>query len=276
LFHRGDRLDDPLPRKQNTVTIADKYGPWALVVGGSEGVGAHLCEQLASDGVNLVIMARKPEALAAIADRCRAAGVEVRTVSADVSLPEAALESARRETDDLEIGLLVYMAGANLGRGVFPDLPLEQIRKVVAMNVDGQILFTHHYSGLMKERGRGGIVLIGSIASYAGVPLVSQYSAAKAFSRIFSEAIWYELAPFGVDVVHVSLDFTATPAMERLGYDLSTAADPKEIAAECLAHIGDGPVWNAGGPANVTEANRRLAFLPRDEAVRSVSLPPLK
>ena len=258
------------------MTIPDRYGPWALVVGGSEGIGAHVCDELAGEGVNLIVMARKPGPLGEVAERCRAAGVEVRTVIADVSQPEAALEGARRESDGVEVGLLVYMAGANLGRGVFPDLPLERVRKVVAMNVDGQILFTHHYSGLMKERGRGGIVLVGSIASYVGVPLISQYSAAKAFSRIFSEAIWFELAPFGVDVVHVSLDFTATPAMERLGYDLSGAADPREIASECLAHIGEGPVWVAGGPDNVAEANRRLALWPRDEAVRSVSLPPLK
>ena len=93
---------------------------------------------------------------------------------ADVSLPEAALEGARRESGDVEVGLLVD-GGGYLGRGVFPDLPLERVRKVVAMNVDGQILFTHHYSGLMKERGRGGIVLVGSIACYVGVPLISQY-----------------------------------------------------------------------------------------------------
>ena len=258
------------------VAFKDKYGPWALVVGGSEGIGAAFARRLAERGLNLVLVARKPGPLEETAEAIRALGVEVRTLSADISEPRAALAAVRAITDDLEIGFLLYMAGANLTRGVFPDVDIELARKVVAMNVDGQLEFAHHYSGLMKARGRGGIVLVGSLAGNAGSPLIAHYSAAKAFSRILSEAIWFELKPFGIDVLHLNVNFTATPAMVRLGYDVRAAADPEDVAEEGIQHIADGPIWVVGGPDVQAEAVRRTGGMPRGEVVASIALPPRK
>jgi short-subunit dehydrogenase len=254
----------------------DKYGPWALVVGGSEGIGSAFARKLAERGLNLVLVARKPGPLEEMASEIRKLGVQVRTLSVDVSEPRAALAQIRKITDPLEIGFLLYMAGANLTRGVFPDVDLALARKVVAMNVDGQMEFTHHYAGLMKARGRGGVVLAGSLAGCVGSPMIAHYSASKAFSRIFSEAVWFELKPFGVDVLHLNINFTATPAMVRLGYDVSSAEDPEAVAQEGIEHIADGPVWVVGGKANQDEALRRTAQMPRSEAVASVVLPPRK
>jgi short-subunit dehydrogenase len=254
----------------------EKYGPWALVIGGSEGIGSAFSRKLAERGLNLVLVARKPGPLEETAAKIRELGVEVRTLSADISKPREALAAVRQITDGLEIGFLLYMAGANLTRGVFPDIDLELARKVVAMNVDGQMEFTHHYAGLMKARGKGGVVLVGSLAGNVGSPMIAHYSASKAFSRIFSEAIWFELKPFGVDVLHLNINFTATPAMVRLGYDISTAEDPEAVAEEGINHIADGPVWVVGGKANQDESLRRLSQMPRSEAVASVVLPPKK
>jgi short-subunit dehydrogenase len=254
----------------------DKYGPWGVVVGGSEGVGSAFAHKLAERGLNLILLARKPEPLEQTAAEIRKLGVEVRTLSADVSRPLEALAQVRAMTDDLDVGFLLYMAGANLCRGVFPDTPIELVRKVVAMNVDGQMEFTHHFGGRMKAQGRGGIVLVGSLAGYVGSPMIAHYAASKAFSRIFTEAVWFELKPFGVDVLHLNLNFTATPAMARLGYDLSTGADPWEVAEEGIQHIADGPVWVVGGKANQDEALKRASQMPRSEAVASVVLPPRK
>ena len=253
-----------------------KYGPWALVIGGSEGIGASFARKLAERGLNLVLVARKPGPLEETAIAIRKLGVEVKTLSADISQPRDALSAIRRLTDPLEIGFLLYMAGANLTRGVFPDVELALARKVVAMNVDGQMEFTHHYAGCMKARGKGGVVLVGSLAGYVGTPMIAHYSAAKAFSRIFSEAIWFELKPFGVDVLHLNVNFTATPAMVRLGWDVSAAEDPEEVAEDGINHIADGPVWVVGGQKNQDEAFRRMSQMPRGEAVASVTLPPRK
>lgn len=252
----------------------ERYGPWALIVGGSEGIGAAFARKLAERGLNLVLVARKTEPLEATAEAIRMLGIEVRTLSADISQPRDALKRIRAVTDGLDIGFLLYMAGANLTRGAFPDLDIELVRKVIAMNVEGQTEFTHHYAGRMKTRGSGGIVLVGSIAGNAGSPAIAHYSAAKAFSRIFSEAIWFELKPFGIDVLHLNVNFTATPAMVRLGYDVSNAADPEDVAEEGVQHIADGPVWVVGGPEVIAEANRRLGAQPRSEVIAGIALPP--
>jgi hypothetical protein len=76
--------------------------------------------------------------------------------------------------------------------------------------------------------------------------------------------------------VHLNLNFTATPAMARLGYDLTGGADPEAVAEEGIAHIADGPVWVVGGEANAAEAFRRMSGMPRSEAVASVVLPSRK
>ncbi|MAC60026.1 MAG: short-chain dehydrogenase, partial [Novosphingobium sp.] len=118
----------------------ERYGPWALVVGGSEGVGAECARQLAADGFDLVLTARKLEPLEALAHELRDAGRRVRIVSADLSHGDV-LARVREATDDIEIGLLFYNAGANNTRGNFVDLPADVTRSVIAINVVGQTEF---------------------------------------------------------------------------------------------------------------------------------------
>lgn len=96
----------------------------------------------------------------------------------------------------------------------------------------------------MAERGRGGIVIMGSLAGNAGSPSVVPYAGAKAFSQVFAEGLWWELKQQGVDVLHVVVGSTETPAMERLGIVFrKNAADPPELVARlALANLANGPV----------------------------------
>src|SRR3954452_5776050 len=96
----------------------NKYGPWALVIGGSEGVGAAFARKLAASGFKLVLIARKLEPLEIVASELRGGGAEVRVLCADLSQLDA-LDKVRTVTDDIEIGLLIYNAGANNTRGLF-------------------------------------------------------------------------------------------------------------------------------------------------------------
>lgn len=251
----------------------DRYGPWALIVGGSEGVGAEFARQLAADGFDLVLTARKPGPLEELAAELRGAGRQVRVVSADLSEP-GVLEAVRRATDDIEIGLLVYNAGANNTRGNFVDLPAEVTRSVIAINVTGQTEFARHYGALMKARGKGGMILTGSLSGYMGSPSLAAYTAAKAFSRTFTEALWAECSTFGVDVLHLVIGFTATPAMERLGIDTRMAEAPATVAATGLASIANGPVVIVGGKDNLERARQRSVVDGRGAAIRAMATPP--
>lgn len=249
-----------------------KYGPWALIVGGSEGVGAAFARKLAAQGFRLVLTARKPGPLEKLAAELRAGGTEVRIISADLTGRDV-LDRVRSVTDDIEVGLLIYNAGANNTRGLFVELPPEVTRGVIAINVIGQSDFARHYGALMCRRGRGGIILTGSQSGYMGAASLAAYTASKAFSRIFTEALWAECGPLGVDVLHLNIGFTATPAMERLGIDISSAQSPEEVAQEGLDNIANGPVWIAGGEANRERARQRSVVDNRAEAIRAFATP---
>ncbi|RFU20532.1 SDR family NAD(P)-dependent oxidoreductase [Geodermatophilus marinus] len=229
---------------------AATYGPWAVIAGGSEGVGAAFAQQLADAGINLVLIARKPGPLAETADAVRAKGVTVRTLELDL-LDPGAVKAIREATDDVEVGLLVFNAGANSYGSDFVDGDLERFQGVIDLNITAQLALTHHFGGRMKLRGRGGILLVGSLAGYLGTAHTAVYSAAKAFGRVFAEGLWLELREHGVHVLELVLGVTRTPAMERAGLDFSVpgliVAEPDDVAREGLAHLPHGPVWIAGG-----------------------------
>jgi short-subunit dehydrogenase len=249
-----------------------KYGPWALIVGGSEGIGAALAYKLAAEKFNIVLVARKEPPLAELARELRVTGVEVRTASVDLSRPDA-LEKVRALTDDIVIGYLIYVAGANSVRGNIVELDPEVYRSVIAVNVVAPVEFVRHYGARMKDRGHGGIILAGSLSNFIGSATLGPYTASKAFSRIFSESLWAECKPMGIDVLHVVVGFTATPAMQRLGLDTSTAQSPEEVAQQALDNMGNGPLLIAGGQKSLDIAIQRSGLVDRGALITSVATP---
>lgn len=237
------------------MTDIAKYGPWAVVVGGSEGVGSSFARQLAADGFGVVLVARNAERLEETAEQVRAAGAQVRTVPLDL-LSETAVDDLIAATADLEVGLLILNAGANMHGGPFVGSDLAQQQEVLALNVLRQLPLVHHYAGAMVERGRGGVMLVGSLSGYNGSPMEGIYAASKSFLRIFSEGLWVECKPKGVDVLHLVLGVTRTPAMERKGlnFDIPGMAvgEPDDVAAQGLSNLANGPVC-------VVEGNEQTA-----------------
>jgi short-subunit dehydrogenase len=246
---------------------ARKYGPWAVIAGGSEGIGPCLAARLGEAGINSVLIARKVEPLEQTAAEVHAKyGVEVRTLGLDLT-GEDMLDRVRAVTDDIEVGLLVYNAGASHKTGFFVDWEQDDLLKVIKLNVVGQTVLAHHFGRKMAARSKGGIVLMGSLAGVAGSPTVITYSGAKAYSQIFSEGLWWELRQRGVDVLHVVVGSTDTPAMARLGVS-DKAGDRVSsdwVAELSLANIANGPVFvmpemQQGFP-NLTTPDRRGATL---------------
>lgn len=250
-----------------------KYGPWALITGGSEGVGAAFARQLAADGFKLVLVARKPQPLEELAAELRGQGADVRVLSADLSQPDV-LDRVRAVTDDIDIGLLIYNAGANNTRGLFVELPEEVTQSVIAINVLGQANFSRHYGAKMYRRGRGGIILTGSLGGYLGSGTLAAYCGAKAFSRVFTEALWAESRDHNVDVLHLNIGFTATPAMARLGMDQTYAEPPENVARQGLENIANGPVWIVTTKGNVERARAISAIDNRADVVSANAIRP--
>ena len=228
----------------------ERHGPWALIVGGSEGIGEALATKLGERGINSVLVARRPEPLEATAAKVRqASGVEVRTLSLDVSR-EDMLERVRELTDDVEIGLLIHNVGGGGGFGPFLDRSLESNMHALMANCVNLLKLVHHYGQGMKARGSGGIITFGSMAGNVGGAYMATYSATKAFVQLFCESLWAELDGTGIDVIDIVIGSADTPARQRSGTqdnDLFPVARPEDVAEQALREIGNGPVQVPAG-----------------------------
>jgi short-subunit dehydrogenase len=228
---------------------AERYGPWALVAGASEGIGAAFAERLAARGIHLVLVARRQGPLAGLSDRLAGEhGVETRALTLDLSEPgiERELFAA---TADLTVGLVVYNAGA-APADHFLDRSAAEWAAMVNRNCTVPLLCAHHYGASMVARGHGGLVMVTSGAAWAGGARLATYAGTKAFDLVFGESLWAEWGPLGVDVLSLVVNSTDTPALRRFlaerGRSADGLADPDTVAAEGLEHLGDGPTWGMG------------------------------
>ncbi len=252
-------------------SFRDQYGEWALVAGASEGLGAQFAAQIASRGVNLVLIARRATPLREVCEAISAEhGIEARPVAVDLADPNAVLEVAKA-TEGLEVGLLVYNA-AHSRVGPFLDDPLEEHLRAVAVNCRGPLVFAHRFGRLMAERGRGGILLMSSLAGAQGAPGIASYAATKAFDTVLAEGLWGELRHRGVDVLACCAGATRTPrylASQResgSGRIPAPEMEPAKVAAEALAALGKKPSM-VPGIANRGAAWLMQRLLPRRTAV---------
>ena len=228
--------------------FAQRYGRWAVIAGASEGIGASLADQLAALGLDLVLIARNGPLLDDVAARAREEhGVQTRAVVQDLTDPDVGAKIADA-TDGLDVGLLIYNAGASVRTTPFLDNEIEYSLKQVALDCTAPITLAHHFGEAMVERGRGGIVLVASLACLAGSATLAMYSAVKAFQHNFAEGLWAELRPHGVDVCCTPLGMTYTPAFQRMGFDYDPASHmlPEDVAREIIENIGNGPVHVVG------------------------------
>ena len=238
------------------MTFATRYGPWALVAGASDGVGAGFAEGLAERGVNVVLLSRRQNVLdevaAGITERT---GAQTRTLAVDLAQPGAAA-TITHATSDLEIGCLVYCAGSDDKFRPFLASPIGTAEAMVVRNCIVPMQLCHHFAPAMVERGRGGIVIFGSGAGFVGGPNIVTYSATKAFDMVLAEGLWTELHDKGVDVLGLILSKTDTPTSRRLEHSRGLissldeppryAASVKDVIAEAFDNFTNGPTWIVG------------------------------
>lgn len=261
------------------MTFAGKYGSWAVVAGASDGVGAAFAEALANRGLNVVLVARRQSALdevaGGIADRT---DVQTRTLVVDLSTPDSSRDIADA-TQDLQVGFLVYCAGADPTFRPFLDTPIEVSESLVQRNCVTLMRLCHHFAAPMVERGRGGIVIFGSGAGLVGGPNMVAYGPSKAFDMILAEALWSELHPKGIDVIGLILGKTDTPALRQLEFERGQIASVDNVPdgadsvdnviAEAFDHLADGPTVFVGD--QMRTAVEMLGKVSRNDAVRLMS-----
>jgi uncharacterized protein len=246
-----------------------RYGPWALVAGASEGIGASFARALAARGLNLALVARRTEPLESLAaELSRAHRVQTRALALDLTSPglQKALELGTR---DLEVGLVVCSAALSLIAG-FLELELDDVLRSVDLNVRAPLVIVHHFGRRMAERGRGGVVLMSSVAGIIGSPYSATYAGSKAFALGFGDSLWAELEPRGVDVVTCAAGPTETPTYAQVRTSsFPPVMNPDDVAHAALGALGRRPRVVPGLLNRLTAW--LVAPLPRSTTLRMIA-----
>jgi uncharacterized protein len=263
------------------MSFAEQYGPWAVVAGASEGTGREFARQIAAQGVSCILVARRQEPLDALAEEIRAeSGTQCLTASVDLAAPDAS-EKIALAASGCDVGLFVGNAGADPNGSRFLDKDIQAWADLVQRNALTTMQCCHHFAGPMRERKRGGLLLVNSGACYSGGSFTAAYSASKAFLLCLAEGLWAELAPHGVHVLSQVLGVTDTPAFHTLlaqrGMPApAQMASPREVAKIGLAQLPHGPVYNWGqanevaGYAPTSADARRARVLAIDQYTRRI------
>jgi short-subunit dehydrogenase len=247
-------------------SFRERYGPWAVVAGASEGVGRSFARALAAKGLSTLLIANGGPLEETAEEIRRDYGTECLAARIDLSSP-AAFAEIRAAAGARDVGLYVANAGADPYADRFHDRAVGDWLDLVRLNVMTTTEACHHFGGRMRGRGRGGLLIVNSGACYGGGGMLAIYTAVKGFQLNLAESLWSELRPYGVDVLTVVLGKTDTPAYHRLQARKGMPSDPKlaspdAVAETALARLPSGPVLNFG------MADEEAGFLPESAADR--------
>ena len=248
-----------------------RYGSWVIVAGASEGIGATYAEQLASRGLNLVLVARRAELLQALAAELSTKyNIETRIIPLDLATSDAVQQIAEN-TKDLEIGLLIYNAAFS-AIGPFLERPVDDHIKEINTNTFTPLKLIYVFAEQMLARGRGGILLMSSLSAFQGSAYISTYAATKAFNIVLAEGLWEEWRERGVDVLVCVSGAVKTPNYvasepEQTGGLGDMTMKPDQVVHEALDALGKAPYVIPGRMNRISSFVMRH-LLPRGTAIK--------
>jgi short-subunit dehydrogenase len=226
--------------------FSERYGAWALIAGASEGLGAAFARALSERGVSLILVARRKEPLEALAEEVRgASGMEVRCYEGDLA-SSTFLETLQKECRTLDLGVVVCNA-AQAPIGDFITRDVDDLARVVDVNVRAPLLLLRGLLPEMMARGRGAAILMTSMTGHLGTPRIAAYAASKAFLRVLGESLWYELKDKGIDVIACSCGAVRTPGYTMAaGKEAPGTLDADQVVKQAMRQLGTGPVVMPG------------------------------
>jgi short-subunit dehydrogenase len=241
--------------------------PWAFITGASSGIGKALAFEFASVGYNLFLTGRDAEALAAVArDSAQRHAVSTRTETADLAR-DPDVDRLIRALEGIPVEVLVNNAGFSV-HGPFAETPITGNVELVDVQIRAALKLSRELVPGMIERGRGRILNVASVYSFAPVPFQSVYAASKAFLLSFSSALDSELREKGVTVTAFCPGVTQTRLRARAG--IAEKNSGAGMRAEDAARIAVRETLK-GTPVVVPGlANRMFALAARWLPVRTV------
>lgn len=216
--------------------------PRAVVTGAGSGLGRALCEALGRRGARVLVSDLDPTTAEETAHRVTAAGGEARVRPCDVTKPEQ-VESLAREAEAAfgGVDLVVNNAGIAAG-GAVGELPLEEWKRVLDVNLWGVIHGCHVFAPRLRRQGTGHVLNIASAAGLVSAPTLGAYNASKAAVVALSQTLYAELHPLGIGVTVACPTFFRTNIAASAHY-----ADPKlrPLASRLVDAASIGPEWVA-------------------------------
>lgn len=223
--------------QQKAAAFKNKYGRWAVVTGASSGIGRAMATELAAKGLNLVLVARRQAELEQVAqDLSVRYAVETRVLAADLA-SVATMTQIESATKDLDVGLLVATAGFGTA-GDFANAKLDDELAMLDVNCRAVMQQSLHFGKRFAQRGRGGLILFGSLVGYQGTPHAAHYAATKAYVQTLAEALHVELAPKGVDVLSSAPGPVKSGFGARADMKMGAAEKPETISRATLNALG--------------------------------------
>lgn len=258
-----------MPTKQTATTQwRDRYGPWAVVTGASDGIGREIALNLAARGLKLVLVARRRETLAQVAqDIARATSGEARVIAADLGKADG-VARVLQETETLDVGLLVASAGFGTAGNVL-NTDARDEADMVDVNCRAVLALSKQFAERFAVRKRGGLILFGSILGFQGVGSAANYAATKAYVQALAEGLAVDLAPHGVDVLACAPGPVESGFAKRSNLSPVKSADARTVARETVAALGRRTLVKPGIMSKVLINS--LAFLPRSARTRILS-----
>ena len=225
----------PLLRPANP-PLREWQGRRVWLIGGSSGIGAALAEQLAAAGALLILSARQPAPLAAVAARCR----DAITLPLDITQPES-VTAALAQLQQRAIALDVVVINAGTYQPLHAtELTPETIRATLNTNLLGVLDSVAILLPTLLQQGSGHLVLVGSVAGYIGLPKSLAYGPSKAALINFAESLYLDLAPRGIAVTLVNPGFVATRLTAQNHFTMPALLQPEQAATAIMRGLARG------------------------------------
>ena len=254
-----------LPEMSRTLNAwTDRYGPWALITGASDGIGREMAREAAGRGLDVVLVARRRSLLETLADEIAASTRAVRIIDADLAHEQGVTDVLNRIAD-LDVGLFAACAGFGTS-GPFLSADADREIRMLHVNCRAVMTMTLALSRRMRPRRRGGIVLMGSLVGFQGVPRAAHYAATKAYVQSLAEGLRRELAPEGIDVLSSAPGPVASGFCEVANMRITNGVSAATVARETLDALGRTGTVRPGLLSKLLEVS--LAPLPRRLRVR--------
>jgi short-subunit dehydrogenase len=210
--------------------------PTVLITGASAGIGRALAHEFAREGYEVLLVARREEALHALArELSRTRSAAARVFATDLTQPGAARALYEQlAADGTQVDVVVNNAGFGL-QGAFADLPVDRQTAMIQLNVSVLTELTRLFLPGMLARGRGGVLNVASTAAFQPGPLMAVYYATKAYVLSFTEALAEEVASTPLRITCLcpgptETEFAAAANMQQSRLFATPGMDVGEVA----------------------------------------------